>query len=369
MDMSQPLRFCAVLVGLVSLVFLAPQIGSSQMIDSIGSEHVRLRVPAERESLGRDLAAEIERYYSYMNRSTGDSLPKKILVFVTWDQEYNGCSQESATITIGMKNLAASVDLKRFLLHSAGKEMARLGLLELSGGAQREDTEFLFEGMSEILVREYEHSSRSLDSAWVICKYLDEMKQLGFIPQRSWTKFSGGIRCFRSAAPGITLLMTYREVQGRDIFLKLFEALKKKSLSASLSAAFKAPPADVESAWLKKVREYRPADEITITAEEVPELAQITLLPGSVKPGESMEIQLFLKDRNNNLLPEGVFVKDERTGRLLQPQGKKDSGYCFIKIPIEANCVPGEYRYQVTAIDEAGNLRRWNGSYKVTASQ
>jgi hypothetical protein len=366
MNMFRPLLFCAVLVVFVSLAFFSPETCSTQMIDSIGSEHVRLRLPAERESLGRDLAAEIERCYVYMNRTIGGSLPRKILIFASVDEADSSCNRENAMITLGLNHPAASVDLKRFLLHNAGKEMARLGLLELSGGAQREDTEFLFEGMAEILVREYEHSSRSLDGAWVICKYLDEMKLLGLTTQRSWTKFSAGNRCFRSAAPGITLLMTYREPQGKDVFLKLFETLKKKSLTASLTAAFKAPPAEIESTWLKKVREYQPADEITITADEVPELSQTMLLPGSAKPGSSIEMQFIFRDRNNNLLPEGIFVKDERTGRLLQPRRRKELGYFVLQLPIEADSIPGDYKYQVAAIDESGNLRRWTGSYKVS---
>jgi hypothetical protein len=360
--------FCLVLLGFLTFSFLSPGTPSAQLTEAVGSEHVRMSMPAERVALGRDLAAEIERCYLFMNRATSQNLPRKILIVVSWDQADSSCSRQNAAIAVGMNDPAAAADLKGFLLHSAAKEMARLGLLELSGGAQREDTEFLFEGMAEILVHEYNHTSRSIEGAWTISKYLDDMKLLGMANQRSWTEFSSGKRCLRSAAPGITLLTTYRELQGRDAPLKLFEALKKSSLTASLSAAFKAPAAEVENTWLKKVREYQPADEIIISADEVPQLLQTALVPGTAKPGATLEVQLVMKDRNNNLLPEGVFLRDVRTGRVLQAEApsEKGAGYFVVKLPIEPNCPAGEYRYQVTAIDEAGNLRKWPGTYKVS---
>ncbi len=361
-------NFCLVLVGLLTVSLFSPGRSSAQLIETVGSEHVRINMPSERIALGRDLAAEIERCYLFMNRATGQSLPRKILIVVSWDQADSNCSRQNAAITVGMDDPAASADLRGFLLHSAAKEMARLGLLELSGGAQREDTEFLFEGMSEILVHEYNHTSRSIEGAWTISKYLDEMKLLGFSSQRSWTGFSSGKRCLRSAAPGITLLTTYRELQGREAPLKLFEGLRKNSLTASLSAAFKAPAAEIENTWLKKVREYEAADEITITGDEIPQLLQTALVPGTAKPGTTLQIQLGLRDRNNNLLPEGIFLRDERTGRVMQAEAPSEKGseYFVVKLPIEPDCPAGEYRYQVTAIDESGNLRNWQGTYKVS---
>ena len=246
LDLSGALR-----VNIFGLVLRTTLIGSlfslsfasgnifAQLIETIGSEHVLLRMPAERSSIGRDLVSELERCYVFMNRSTSQSLPRKISIFVTWDQADSSCNRQNAAITVGMSQPAASANPRGFLLHSAAKEIARLGLLELSGGAQREDTEFLFEGMAEILVHEHDHSSRSLEVAWTISRYLDDMKKLGIATQRSWSQFSSGKRCLRSAAPGITLLTTFREMQGRDTPLKLFEALRKNSLTASLAAAFK----------------------------------------------------------------------------------------------------------------------------------
>jgi hypothetical protein len=357
----------AFLIGFLLPLFFAPQNASAQQIETIGSDHILLRMPAERSSIGRDLVSELERCYVFLYRATGQSLPRKVSIFVTWDQEDSSCDRQNAAIIVGMEQPSAETDPRGFLLHSAEKEIARLGLLELSGGARREDTEFLFEGMAEILVHEYSRSSKRLESAWVISKYLDEMKLLGIATQRSWSQFSSGKRCLRTAAPGITLLTTYRELQGREAPMKLFEALRKSSLTASLTSAFKAPVTEIEDVWLKRVREYQIPDEITITGDEAPHLLQTALVPGTGKPGSTVEVQLFLRDRNNNLLPEGVFFRDERTGLLLQAQTPADrgAGYLLVKLPIEPNCPPGEYQYQVTAIDEAGNLRNWKGTYKV----
>jgi len=325
-------------------------------------------MPSDRSALGRDLAAELERSYLFMNRSTANNLPRKVIIIANWDQAESSCSRESASVSIGMRQPGAAADPRRFLLHEAAKEMARLGLLELSGGAQREDTEFLFEGMTEILVHEYEHSSRALEGAWIISKLLDETKSLGIAVQRSWTQFSSGKRCFRNASPGVTLLSTYRELMGRDAPLKFFEALKKSSLTASLSSAFRASITEVENTWLKRVREYQVASEVTVAADEVPLLLQTALVPGIAKPGTTIEMQLYFKSPKSNLLPEGIFIKDQRTGRVMQPQTPADKGpgYLVLRFPIAADCPAGEYQYQMTAIDESGNVRTWSGSYRIS---
>jgi hypothetical protein len=358
-----------IILGTFLIAWMAAPGNALAQMETMGSEHLLLRMPAERSSVGRDLVSELERCYVFMKRAIGQSLPRKILMVVSWDQPENSCDRRNALITIGMRQQAAAADPRRYLMHNAAKEIARLGLLELSGGAQREDTEFLFEAMTEILVREYDHTSRSLEGAWMISKYLDEMKMLGLATQRSWSGFAFGKRCMRNAAPGITLLITLREIQGRDAPLKFFEALKKNSLASSLSAAFKAPAGEAENTWLKRVREYQPIDEITIAAEAAPELLQTALVPGSVKPGTSIEMQLFFKSRNNNLLPQGIFVRDEHAGLVMQPEPSSDKGVGFVsvRIPIEATRPPGDYRYRVIAIDESGNLRNWTGSYKIVS--
>jgi hypothetical protein len=363
----KPFLLCAILVGLFNSCVLGPETSYSQLIDSVSSDHVLMRMPIGREALARDMISEIERCYSFMNRATGSYLPRKILINVNWELPDSSCNWRNASITVGLNQPDKLANLNAILLHKAGREIARLGLLELSQGAQREDTEFLFEGMIEILIHEYERSSRSLEAAWTITQLLDEMQMLGFSPQRSWSKFSAGKRCLRNAAPGITLLTTFRDLQGRDRPIKLFEALKRTSLTESLALAFKAPSTELEATWLKRVREYSGADEITVASDDAPELLKSECVPETSRPGTALQLRLYLKDRTGNLLPDGVFVKDERMHRVLQAQTapEKNAGYMVAMIPIEANCSAGQYNYQIIAADESGNLRRWNGSYTV----
>jgi len=364
--MLRPFPFFLIVAGFISLHLFVPEISFAQQ-ESIASQHVRMLVPAERGSLGREVISDIERFYEFANRATGSSLPQKIQIFVTWKKSDASCQWPDAGIIVGMDQPAASANLRAFLFHSAAREIARLGLLELSDGAQREDTEFLFEGMIEILVHEFDHSSRKLEAAWAFSKMFDEMKILGLASQRAWSTYSDGLRCLRNASPGITFLTTFRELQARDRPLKLFEALKKSSLTASMAAAFKAPPAELESVWLKRVREYPLEDEITTVAEEAPKLNKAQFVPDIGKPGNILQLRLFIEDRARNLLPNGVIVKDVRTGQLLKVQPSSENGIEFMMagIPVDENCPPGEYAYQVTAIDESGNLRRWNGNYSI----
>jgi hypothetical protein len=118
---------------------------------------------------------------------------------------------------------------------------------------------------------------------------------------------------------------------------------------------------------LKRVREYRVADEITAKAEVAPRLIKMVQIPDAVKPGNGLQIRLFMEDRARNLHPDSVYIRDNRTGRLLQVQAvaEKTEEFFVATIPVEANCPPGLFQYDVTAIDESGNLRRWNGDYKV----
>jgi hypothetical protein len=348
-----------------SRAYPAPQAGS------IASDHVVLYMPPERGSLGRELINDFEQCYQYMNRATNSSLPRKIYIDVDWDQPNAGCNWRKGSLMIGMKLPVAESDTKDFLSHSAGREIARLGLLRLSQGAQREDTKFLFEGMIEILVHEYQHSSRCLEAAWVLSQYLDEMKQLGLDAQRSWSSFSGGECCLRNAAPGITFLTTFRELQGRDRPIKLFDSLKKHSLFQSLEEAFGAPISEVEDIWLKQVREHPKIEEITTKADSAPRLQKAVVVPETANPGTSLQIKLFIADAANDLLTNSVFIKDGRTGRLLQVQEatETEGRYFLATVPIEKDCPAGQFPYDVTAIDESGNLRRWSGHYRVASGQ
>ena len=127
-----------------------------------------LQMPSERESLGRELTADLERCYEFMERSINKGLPRRIFITVDWNLSESTSNYRTDSITIGMNQPAAIKDVKGFLFHSIAREIARLGLLNISQGGQREDTEFLFEGMIEILVHEYNHDSRSLISGYLI---------------------------------------------------------------------------------------------------------------------------------------------------------------------------------------------------------
>jgi hypothetical protein len=353
--------------GLLSSVLVLSTTSPAQIVDSSYSEHLRIRVPAERQALGRDAIAELELCYVYMNRATGAGLPRKTLVLITWDQSESSCNYRDGSISIGMNQSAASVSPKAFLLHNAARELAHLGLLQLSQGAQPQDAEFLFEGMIEILAREYEHSTKALDGAWLISGLLDKMQLLGLSTVRSWPTFSGGRRCFRNAAPGITFITTFREDQGRDRPLKFFESIKRYGVSESLEIAFKAPAAELESAWLKKVREYRHEGDITVAPDEVPQLLKSASFPETGTPGGSLDFRIYLKDSAGNVLPQGVFLTDARTGHVVQPKIVSEKGVSYFSavMPIEADRPPGEYNYEMTVVDESGNLRTWPGKYRV----
>jgi hypothetical protein len=244
--------------------------------------------------------------------------------------------------------------------------MARLGLLGLSlGRAAREESRFLLEGMSELLVHEYEASNRNLGGAWVIAHMLGQMKGLGLAQQSQWSVFAGTQHSLRTAAPGVTFLMTCRELHGRDSLFKFFEALKRSNLRDALSSAFKTPPATLESTWLQRVRDYDVSQDVTATtAEDAPYLDKMAAV-GS--PGGSLHVRLYLKDRASDLLPEGVFVLETTSGQIIQTRAGSDGAERFfaVEVPIEPGRRAGSYELAVTAVDESGNVRSWKQPYSL----
>jgi hypothetical protein len=350
-----------ILISFLSAAAGCPELFSQQMSD-VSSDHLLLRLPKERALLGRDIITDLERFYSFLDGAIGVKLPRRIIVLVDWDQKESRTNYREVSIIVGMNQPGVS-NAKFFLLKESMREIARLGLLELSHGADRPDYEFLYEGMIEILVDEYNHTSRRLESAWVLSHLLDEMGQLGFNIQRSWSDFSGDHRCFRNAAPGITFLLTFRDLKGRERPGKFFEGLKRANLSKSLEEAFGDTLSELENIWLNKVREYRAPNDITISDNEAPLLTDTLLLPDSVHAGGQQNIRFSFKKNGGVLLAEGVFVRDEHTGKVFQAQAESD--YILGTIPVNAGTAPGQYKYSVTAIDESGNLRRWNGTYTV----
>ena len=289
-------------------LLMPPPASTRQFVDRIISDHVRVRIAAEREWFGRDAVVDLERCWQFMDRATG-SMPRRVLVVVNWDSADTTAEYENGTIRIGMDRPAAASDARSFLLHCGGREMARLGLLGLSQGrAAREESSFLLEGMSELLVHEYEASNRNLEGDWAIAHMLDRMKRLGFAQQSQWSVFAGKQHSLMTAAPGATFLMTCRELHGRDSLFKLFDSLKGSNLQEALFSAFKTPPAALESTWLQRVRDYDVSQDVTATtAEDAPHLQKMTAVGN---PGGSLQVRLYLKDNASGLLPEGVFVLD-----------------------------------------------------------
>lgn len=333
-----------------------------QMLSDISSDHVLMRIPKERALLGRRIITNLESFYQFLGRSINVKLPRRIQLLVDWDREESRTTYGNANIIIGM-NQPTAYNYQSFLLKESMREMARFGLEDLSQGANRPDYEFLYEGMVEILVNEFSHTSRSLQSAWAIAQFLDQMGLLGLDVQRSWTEFAGNHRSFRNAAPGITFLMTFRDLKGRDRPNKLFEALKRANLSRSLKDAFNEDPSELEKTWLDAVRAYHIPDEIIIEEDEVPQLTEAVQVPEAVSAGNTAKLRFRFTQDSGVLLPESVFLRDERTGKVYA--GEKDSEFVACRIPVEEGAAPGQYAYIVTAIDESGDLRRWKGTYTV----
>ena len=364
-------RFPQICAALLILAVFTHGAAFAQQMRSTSSKHVVLQFPAERELLGRELSAETERCYEYMNRATNGGLPRNITVTLDWNASESTWNFRSGRVTIGMNQPEAAAEARKFLRHNLPHGIARLGLINLSQGAQREDTEFLFEGMAEILTHEYNHSSRNLDAAWATAKLLDETGSLGLSHQRVWSEFSRGKRNHRNAAPGITFLLTQREID-RSRLMKFFDALQKNSLLHALNAAFKAPGAGLEAVWLKKVRAYEIPEEITVQNGDAPVLLKIAEVSDPAPAGQPVNLNLFIKDPTGDIYPENVFVRDSRSGKTFQARdavseddAENEASVYSVIIPVEDDCPAGNYSFQVIMIDDAGNLRQGIGSYSV----
>ena len=353
------------LVSWISAVLFCPEAFPQKMSD-ISSEHILLRLPSERALLGRRVISDLENFYQFLTRAIDSRLPKRLILLVDWDLEESRTNFQQVSIIVGM-NQPAALDPQAFLAKESMREIARFGLLELSNGADRPDYEFLYEGMVEILVNEFRHTSRGLESAWVVSRYLDEMGRLSLEAQRSWSEFSGNRRSFRSASPGITFLMTFRELKGRERPNKFFATLKRANMSRSLQDAFDADASELERIWLTTVREHSIPDEIIISENEAPRLIQTRSIPEEARAGEEVRLQFEFARNSGVLLPEGVFVRDERTGKVYPSAA--DSEFISCVLPVESGTAAGRYGYDVTAVDESGNLRRFKGTYMVVDSR
>jgi len=344
-----------------------PPLRAQTMDDSIVAKHMRIRIPVERQWLGRDTIVELERCWDFVRRATRGNLPGRVLVVIDWKDAASTFDAARCVISIGMNHPAAAKDLKGFLLHNAARELARMALLNLSeGGVSKEENRFLSEGMAEILAREFSSTTKRLGTAWAICYYLDRMNPLGLKELANRPELLSG-RDLRAAAPGITFLTLCRELYGRDRILKLFELLAKKSLEDSLALAFRPPATLLEAEWLKRVRSYTPG-EVTVAGEEVaPVLDKVAFVPEQGKAGATLAMRVFARDGDRDLLPNGIFVVDETSGKVLQglPAKPAEGSHIVFTIPVEAEREAGRYRVRMIAIDEGGNLREWDAHYSV----
>ena len=371
--MTKFLRICVswLILGLI-LGFPAANYSFAQT-RSMASKHVVLQFPAEREIMGRELSSEAERCYDYMNRAMDGGLPRTITIVFDWSVSEHTWNFRAGRVTIGMNHPDALADAKKFLNHALPLGIARLGLLNLSQGGQREDTEFLFDGMAEILVHEYNHSTRGLDAAWATARLLDETGLLGFSQQRDWSEFSKGMRNHRNAAPGITFLMIQRELD-RTRPMKFFTALRKNSLLNALNTTFRVSAAELEATWLKRVREYEVPEEIAVKSGEGPQLSAVNVVSDEDR---QVRLNLLVSDPTNDVYPENVFVRDLRSGQTFSAENLPASAasedvtaaggvsdYSFaVTLPVASDVPAGQYDCRIVIIDEAGNLRQSTHSY------
>ena len=335
------------------------------MSDRIVSEHVRMILPMEREWVGRDAIMDVERCWRFVNGFMGGTLPRRILVEINWNDGRTKTDPEGR-IAIGMRTPAADFDPRFFIVRSAVRETARLGLLGLGRGTPaRGGNDLLLEGMSEIVAREFFHTTRALAGAWVHAQMLDRLKPLS-LAQISPGTLPDESHDLRADAAGITFLITCTDLQGRDRTLKLFESLRRGLvLEQGILEAFKITPPALESAWLKRVRAYTVAEGIQATQDEdKPKLDRIQCVPVSDARGTRLQLRVFVRKGTNILLPEGIYAYDEASSRVSAGRAPDERGaqYLLVEIPAEAGKIPPSFSYRIVAIDEGGGVSDWQGS-------
>lgn len=357
-----------VMVSLCSLCF-APMPQAQVWDETNRTRHVRIRIPADRQWLGRETANDLERCWEFIDAATGRKLPSRILVVIHWQDGLAAADFERGTVTVGMDDPASSANPQDFLLHAAARELGRMALINLSsGGAAKAENRFLLEGMSEMLAHDFSGTVKRLNAAWTICHYLDKIRPLDLLKLSSRNELSGSAHDLCSASPGITFLTLCRELFGNERTLRLFESLARKNLEESLAAVAKTPLARLETQWLERVRSLEPTDVTITTAEEAPTIERITFDPDPGKPAATLGARLSTRDSGNDLSATGVFVVDESSGKVFQGRqmvlaGRRDTQF---EIPIEPARPDGRYRLHIVAVDEGGNIRNWAAFYSIT---
>jgi len=335
------------------------------MSDRIVSEHVRLHLPMEREWLGRDVIMDLERCWRFVNGFTGGSLPRRILVEIDWNEGGTKTDPEGR-ILIGMRTPAAEFDSRSYIVRSAARETARLGLLGLVRGAQaRGGNAVLLEGMSEIIAREFFRTTRALAGAWVHALMLDRIKPLSLAALSSGALPEEGHE-LRAVAPGITFLITCSDLHGRDRTLKLFESLRRGvPLEQGIIEILRTTPPALESAWLKRVRSYTIAEGLQATQDETkPRLERVQCVPVSDPRGTRLQLRMSIQKGANILLPQGLYEYDETSSRVSVGRAPDERGgqSLLVEIPVVAGKFPPDFSYKIVAIDEGGSVSDWQGS-------
>jgi hypothetical protein len=326
----------------------------------IVSQHIRIRVPQEREWLARESVPDLERCWQFVHRLLGEKLPRWLVVTLDWRTAVVNSDPDQGTVSIGMLNRAAEPDPKRYIMHRAAREIARLGLLELCrGGSALAESGFLLDGMSEIVAHEFDHTTRTLGGAWVLARLMDRIQPITLRPAPQPARDPGTLHDLRASAVGVTFLMACQEMFGREKVLRLFAALRKASLEESIKSTFKTPARTVEENWLRKVRQY-PLSDATVTSEdEAPTLQQIALAPETTAREGMVQVSLLISDRTGDTPVDGIFVVDG--ARVLEAQAAPlgRARVVTVDLPIGKVSVPGPREIQVVAVDEAGNVRVW----------
>jgi hypothetical protein len=357
------------MIALAAVVgaWLSPLLRAGQMDDSIVAKHLRIRIPVERQWLGRQVIAEMERAWEFVESAAGGKLPNRIVVVVQWQDGVSQIDPERGVVTIGMADRSAASDPRAFLIDTTTRELARMALYAYSDNVVPRDAGFLLDGMSEILAREFSHSVRRLAAAWAVCYYLDRISPLDLRQISGRPEVSAAGRDLRSAAPGITFLTLCSELYGRDKVFKLFEHLGRRNLEESISAAFRVPLSTVESEWLARVRKYEASDVSIGGEEEAPELERVVFTPDPAKPGSNLDVQLFTRDGVQDLSSSGIFFLDETSGRVLQGTQGDDGNRTFtrLRLPLDPEQPAGKHALRIIAVDNGGNVRNWTAYYSV----
>jgi hypothetical protein len=342
---------------------------AEQFSENIVSEHVRLRLPVEREWIGRDVIPDLERCWQFIERAIAGKLPRRVLVLADWNKPDGDTQLRDGDILIGMNDVAAAANAKEYLLHRAAREMARAALLVLSqDGADREDARFLLQGMAEIYAHEFRGSARGLGSAWTLTHFLDRVVPLELQRLTSWAGFAQGRSELCAAAPGITFLLACRQQYGRESLLKLFEAMRKDKAMDALSRTFRTSAANLQAAWLKKARSYNATQNVTVTTDaDAPVLKEAAPAAGPGRAAGAMRLRIVVEDASANVHPCGLFVTDLATGKVVQARsdGGADGRNFLVEWAIPGDTAPGKHAIRITAVDDAGNVRSWNGEYLV----